>query len=525
MTKLREHQTEIPLSRKKLGFSFAGTFAFLYLRTFLLPNTPFAALDDQSLFFARAEHMVQGQIPYRDFFEIVTPGTELLYSAAFRLFGIHAWIMPAWAIAVGLAFFGLITFISNKVLRGTSVWLPAWLFLIFDFNSGLDMTHHWFSTLAALAAAAVLMDGLTPRRILASSFLCATAVLFTQTKGALVFFAIALYLVIVHWSKTRGRGVWLHLTIFIVPFLLITTSVLGYYIYLSGLHAVFFDIIEFPVKFMTSSEVNRPETYFQEMGQSFHVRSVQQTISLISTLFVYVLVPYVYIAGLYELWRGRGRFSIQLRQNLVLLHLVGIALFLAIASAPRHFRRCTVAPPAILIFVWLLSRGGRARSYVRNLSWALTVFYAILLPVHRQTQWHGTLNLPIGRTAFSDEEHFREFQWVAQRTHPSEALFNQSALDLYLSLKNPAGTESVSYDETTRPEQITALLYALQRKPPAYIVAAPVNLTSDRNEGHAGPFSRYLYDNYKLVAMFPLDHSRYQQELWEHKPSSQSEPQ
>jgi hypothetical protein len=46
---------------------------FLFLRTFLLPATPFAATDDQSLFFARAVRIVQGQVPYRDFFEIVTP--------------------------------------------------------------------------------------------------------------------------------------------------------------------------------------------------------------------------------------------------------------------------------------------------------------------------------------------------------------------------------------------------------------------------------------------------------------------
>jgi hypothetical protein len=129
MTELREHQTEIPLSRKTLWFSFVGAFAFLYLRTFLLPNTPFAVVDDQSLFFARAGHMVQGQVPYRDFFEIVTPGTELLYSAAFRLFGIHAWIMPAWAIVVGLAFYGLITFIANKVLREPAYGFQRGFFL------------------------------------------------------------------------------------------------------------------------------------------------------------------------------------------------------------------------------------------------------------------------------------------------------------------------------------------------------------------------------------------------------------
>jgi hypothetical protein len=252
---------------------------------------------------------------------------------------------------------------------------------------------------------------------------------------------------------------------------------------------------------------------------------IAQTVSLISVLFVYVLVPYVYIAGLYELWRGRGRFSVQLRHKMLLLHLVGLALFLAIAYAPRHFRLCTVAPPAILIFVWLLSREGRAHRHVRNLLWILTVFYAILLPVHRQTQWHGTLNLPIGLTAFSDEEEFREFQWVAQRTHPSEALINQSALDLYLSLENPAGMESVSYDEITRPEQITALMHALKRKPPVYIVAPPLNPASGQNEGHAGPFIQYLYDNYRLAAVFPLNHSLHQQGLWEHKPSSQSGPQ
>ena len=138
-----------------------------------MPATPFAATDDQSLFFARAVRIVQGQVPYRDFFEIVTPGTDLIYAVGFRLFGVHAWVMPMWTIATGLAFSLLITYIAAQIVHGPSVWLPALLFLVFDFNSALDLTHQWFSTFAALAMVAVLMGGLSGRRIFSAGLLCA----------------------------------------------------------------------------------------------------------------------------------------------------------------------------------------------------------------------------------------------------------------------------------------------------------------------------------------------------------------
>ena len=84
-----------PLSRPLLLVSFAGALLFLYLRTFLLPGTAYLAQGDQILFFARAVRVAHGQVLYRDFFELVTPGTDLLYAAAFRVFGIHAWVMQA----------------------------------------------------------------------------------------------------------------------------------------------------------------------------------------------------------------------------------------------------------------------------------------------------------------------------------------------------------------------------------------------------------------------------------------------
>ena len=512
MTDFRAQQTEPSLPRMHLALFLAGAGVFLYLRTFLLPATPFAATDDQSLFFARAVRIVQGQVPYRDFFEIVTPGTDLIYAAGFRLFGVHAWVMPMWIIATGLAFSLLITYIAAQIVHGSSVWLPALLFLVFDFNSALDLTHQWFSTFAALAMVAVLMGGLSARRIFSAGLLCAVAILFTQTKGALVFVGVALYLIGV--TKPRDTNLARRLVLFILPVVLTVACALGYYVYKSGFQPVLFDLVIFPARFMPLSEVNTPRTYIRQLAQFCNFRRPSEIAFLITAFFIYALVPFVYVVGLYQLRRKRAVLPGRLQRNLILLHLIGIGLFLAIAHGPRHFRLCTVAPPAILIFVWLLTLPIPALGYIRKLSWAVAGCYLILLPVYRQVQWHDKLDLPIGRTAFTDRALFQKFQWVAERTHPSDGFFNDSGLTLYLSLHNPTQTEFVTYDETTRTEQIAAVLRALERDPPAYISLLPVTLGPTVRGDHAGPFRRFVYDNYSLANVFSQKQSQYEQQLW-----------
>ena len=84
-------------------------------------------------------------------------------------------------------------------------------------------------------------------------------------------------------------------------------------------------------------------------------------------------------------------------------------------------------------------------------------------------------------------------------THPSDGFFNDSALTLYLSLHNPTPTEFITYDETTRPEQIATVLEALERDPPAYISLLPVPLGPAVAGDPAAPFRRFVYDHYALA--------------------------
>jgi hypothetical protein len=506
------------LSRFTFAASFVSALIFLYLRTFVFPATPLVAGGDQVLFFVRGLRMTHGQVLYRDFFEVVTPGTDLLYAATFRIFGVHAWIMPAWCIALGLALACIITRISSRMFCGPVVLLPALLFLVFNYDSAADPTHHWYSTLFVLAAVGVLMGGPELRRIFLAGGLCGVATLFTQTQGVLAFIAISIYLLWFTRSEKEGAPVLTRLAALGAPFVVIVGSVLGYYVHLAGFRTVFFDLVVFPLRFLSSGDVNSPRTYLRQFPP---VHRFADVVHLAPFVFIYILVPYVYFFGLYELRRRREKIPAMLWQNVALLHLVGLGLFLAVVSGPRFYRLSTVAPPAILICVWILNQRSPVRKVTLKLLCFVAILFAFLLPVYRQIQPHVTLNLPIGRTAFADIQEAREFQWLAERTQPAELFFNQPTLALYLALGNRTASEFVNDDDFTRPEQVAAVIQSLQRYPPHFIALYPERKTSLDVHDHSAPFRRYVHDNYRLVQIFPLGNNFRSEELWEFAKSSE----
>ena len=499
------------LSTSHLALAITGAAVFLYLRNFLLPAIPFIAHDDQILFFARALHILHGRVLYRDFFEFVPPGIDLLYAAGFRLFGVHAWLLQAWNIALGLALFAIVTSLAGRILRGPVILLPGLLFLVFDYDVAMVPTHHWFSTLAVLAAAAALSSCLTPLRLAAAGLLCAIATLFTQTQGILAFAALLLYLIWLFRSENPPK-LTTRLAAFAFPYLLVLTCVLGYYADKAGSRTLFFDLVTFPLHYL-SGDFNSPRAYLRQFPP---LHSLSGLLRLIPYLFIYALVPYVYLLGAYRLWRQRSEPSPE-RNPLILIHLTGLALVLAVATGPRFYRLCTVAPPAILICVWLLREAGPVcRVLLRSLS-ALACFYALLLPIYRQAQRYTILDLPLGRTAFSDPEEVREFQWLAQRTHPGEPFFNDSALTLYLSLENPAAVEFINNDEFTRPEQVAAVIAALQQHRPRFIALDPETAPLLPHD-HSAPFRNYIHQHYSLAQTFALDHNTRPEEIWQLQP-------
>src|SRR6201989_743847 len=131
---------------------FAFTFVTCYLREFVYPRSPVMSWNDQMLFATDGARIVAGQLPYRDYFQFVTPGTDLVYAFLFRHLGLWLWIPNMLMVCLASAGVLLMMWAQTKVLLGRFVALPAALTVGFILFGGLDATHHWFSALAAMLA-------------------------------------------------------------------------------------------------------------------------------------------------------------------------------------------------------------------------------------------------------------------------------------------------------------------------------------------------------------------------------------
>jgi hypothetical protein len=160
-----------------------GSLNSLYFRSFIPLHIPVFQGDSSPIFLMEVMKMLQGQFIYRDFFEFTLPGVQTVYLALLKLLGVRAWIPNALYVLLGLTLAWIGIRISRHLMDGAWAYLPSALFLSFAFESEPDPTHHWFSSLAAMAAVAVLMEKRSHVRIAAAGALCGLSALFTQNRG------------------------------------------------------------------------------------------------------------------------------------------------------------------------------------------------------------------------------------------------------------------------------------------------------------------------------------------------------
>jgi len=295
----------------------------------------------------------------------------------------------------------------------------------------------------------------------------------------------------------------------------VVVPVLGYYALQAGFGTLWFDLVVYPIKFLSSNEVNSPRTYLHQFPA---VHSLADIVRFAAFLFVYLLVPYIYLLALYLLRRYRYETPAAIRQRLMLLNLMGLFLALAVASGPRFHRICMIAAPACIVFVWILARETPMLRVAHATVWVVAAAYAVWLPVHRQREAHATLPLPTGRLAVGDTGAAAELQWLADRTRPGDAVFNLAAPGLYLALDNPAPVDFLNDNDSTRPEQVSAALQAFRLQPPRFIALAPQNGQQSAQD-HSGPFREFVHEHYRLARTFRLQNS-WTQEIWELEPAT-----
>jgi hypothetical protein len=491
--------------RKRLVFAFfAVAFAFLYLRTFTLRGIPFIVFLDETHFFEHGIRILHGQVPFRDYFTFVMPGADLFYAGVFRLLGIHAWLAQAFVIFLGVSIAGLLVWISSRIFEGPLVFLPALLFLVFDFDVTKDATHHWYCTLLVLAAVGMLLGGRTRSRVAAAGLLCGLGTLFTQSQGLLSLIAIALYLLWTRDPNPKSRVI-PQIASLLLPYAIVVGTVLGYFTFRAGFASVYFSLVTFVIHNFPARTFHTPAVYFKNFPSHHRLLDLSR---LIPYFFIHVLVPFGYLWCLFRLFREKDTMDRETRNAMLLINFVGLALFAAVAQAASYNRMAMIAPPAAVVCVWLFRGTSATDRIIRRTLWATGLLFLVALPLQTQRHWHGYLDLPTGRTAFLYPTEFEQFQWFAQHTHPGESYVGIPLYAFTLSLDNPTTVDYLTDTDYTTADQVAAAIRGAETHHTPMIAEFNFDPDSQRFATHPGhsnlePFLAYVRAHYRRTKVFP----------------------
>jgi hypothetical protein len=484
---------------------FLGGIGCLYLDSFILPFTPIYQGDTVPIYLLEAVRMLHGQVTYRDFFQFTFPGTQVFYLLLFDLFGVRAWIPTVVFVLLGLSLAWVGVSVSRRLMSGSSVFLPSLLFISFAFTTEMDPTHHWFSLLIVMGALAVVIERRSFPRIAAAGALCGLATFFTQSRGLVAVLGFAVFL-LWEWHATKENGRWLlkAQTCLFAPFLATTAGTIAYFVWKVGLDRFLSCTLVFPLRYYPQWFWNTLTVYMTEVPK---FSSGLEVPALAIWLFIHALLPLVYLLFLARHWREAQAHPRAPWDRLMLVTILGLFMFLGIASSPNWMRLCSVCLPALILFVWSINSPGRLPRSITILLWIGGVVALVVQPTVVQTGWRGYLKSPLGRAAFLDSDRYEKYRWVAERTREGDFFYQADDVDLYflLGLRNPTPVSFVTGNSYTRPEQVQSVIEALEREKVRFVVWSAfldVRRTISADKDNLGPLRAYLQSHYHAVKSF-----------------------
>ena len=489
-----------------------GTFAFLYLQSFVFPHTPIYRGDSAPIFMLDGMRMLQGQVIYRGFFELTYPGAPLVYATLFKLFGIRSSIPNALLITIGVGLSWLGVVISRRLMSSVYVFLPSLLFLAFAFGPTLDANHHWFSTLAVTGALALLIEKRSLTRLAAAGALCGLATCFTQSRGVVSALGFALFLA---WEfrVKKHSGHWLIKAevCLLAGTLVVAVPFAAYFACKAGIGHFLFCTVDFIRSHYFDYRWNKLSAYMTEPPDFPQVWL--QVPAWGFWLSIHALVPLIFVLFLARYWSQKNSQPQEPWDRLMLINTWGLFLFVGIAFSPVWERLCQAGLPAFIMFVWFVNSLKKCRRAGSAVLWFAGLTALFVQPVMIQTGLLGYLDAPTGQAAFvsstfSEPEAYEKFRWLADRTQPWEFFYNARDADMYflLELSNPAPVPFVTTSDYTRPEQVEQVIEGLERYQVRFVLWWPeLDLPEDANQpaaDHLGPLRGYIRSHYRVVKTF-----------------------
>jgi len=184
-------------------------YGILYFRL------PFLVGIDQGNILQAAHRIVEGQVPYRDFFHIYSPLSLYLLAGMFKLFGENEQTVRILLTAQGLSFLIILYIISRNVVRGQWLpYLPCFLFAGISYPYNGFYLPHWLSGLLGLIATILILPqrgpnlkeqlSLSSSRAFIIGIIAGLSFLTYQSKGGCIIAGVMIIILLSSLKKWRN---------------------------------------------------------------------------------------------------------------------------------------------------------------------------------------------------------------------------------------------------------------------------------------------------------------------------------
>jgi hypothetical protein len=469
-------------------------------------------LLDEGSTAAQALRIVNGELIYRDFFTVVTPGSYYTVAWLFQIFGESLMVLRWTALATGL----LIVLVTLIVARRVMAWpFAAGAALMTTVWGWFLVTPNFYSLQAALLALIALwcylryVDLSGTGWIVTAGMVTGLTALAKQNVGA--YAAVALVATIWMSRLFEAEARWrdrLRATAFFIggigismlpALLLLILAGAGPYLYESW---VYYPLAQYPERFALPYPA-----FFQPLPEhGIFERWVR---------FVIFLPVIVYPLTAMAMVRSREPHA------LLAIALMGVLLLL------QSWPRADVAhilfglQPTFILFGYLLCRGAAAVSggppaktggyrFGRWIATAvmLVPIAAVLWKGYQRTDWeyanyvaHVRSDRGAGVTTLPIEANRIDFvtRYVIEHTDPADPVFVVPwATGFYFLTNrvNPTRTDFLLFED---PELYPCLLSRLEQHPPKYVIYGYTwDVDGKRFRDYAAPIDHYIRSRYAI---------------------------
>lgn len=440
---------------------------------------------DEGLILYGAQAVLDGKVPYRDFFEVFGPGSFYWNALFFTFFGTNFYTARALLLVTGVCLSLLTYWMTRRLYQGPFALLPAVFFLLIAIPTWPAVSHHWDSNLFFfLTFSLFLLSQETDSTIfmaLAGIFSGLTFV-FLQQKGIILVCSIPLALLIIRALEHNTQKLFLKFYAFFSCFLIVAISTIVLFYLHGGLGDFLHDTIIWPLH--NYEGINHVPYGFGI--STFLWRYFSLSLSLLPSgqadflssllIFPYVLIvvlPFI-VAGLFAFCATDASYrSKVLNASTVPYVVFGTGLWLSESHRPDMFHLVYGSGIAVILLFFLANLLLQKRRLLRTIVLAIMLVSLLTSGIFNLAKASSAVSKTASRRGVLFSNYTDEaLNFLDNTLNEGDYVFIYPCYPMYYflaNLRNPTRYNSLFYGYNTK-KQFKEAIKSLEQKKPEYIL-------------------------------------------------------